>query len=267
MCGLGTLKTYAEIGPVTTFCPMQYVVDPPLLMTARGWLFVIIVGVLLPLGALRQHRRMTAGTPIPARARLYVSGMFTHAIFLALVWSASRDFSQSLLAPYRPRPLHVALGLASLALGLLPLLPRFRIDNPAGRARSLLLAARTGREFLLFAAVCLTAGIAEELAYRGVLFTLLSTLLRGWWVPAIVSAAMFGIVHLFQGWKSAGIAGLLGLRDQIVVGLTGTVFVVIVTHVLHDLVTGVVVSARARRDDLVDAAGSANATESVSAVS
>ena len=229
---------------------MRYPVDPTQVwMTSEAWLFLIFVCVLLPVAALRQHRRMSGdaaggGTPDVPRTRLYLSGLFTHAVFLVLVWSTARYFSTSLLASYRPRLPHVAVGLAALTLGLLPLLPRLQLDNPVGRARTKLLAPQTTREVLLFGVVCVSAGVAEELTYRGVLFTLLSVLIGGWWVPAIVSAAIFGVVHLFQGWKSAAIAGLLGLRDQIVVGFTGTLFVAIVVHILHDAVTGAVISLR-----------------------
>ena len=68
-------------------------------------------------------------------------------------------------------------------------------------------------------------------------------------------AALFGIVHLFQGWKSAGIAALIGLRDQIVVGLTGTLFVAIVIHTLHDVITGSVVAVRAAAEETAIGAG------------
>ena len=61
--------------------------------------------------------------------------------------------------------------------------------------------------------------------------------------------AAFGIVHLFQGWRSAGLVVLVALRDHIVVGLTGTLFVAIVVHMLHDAIFGTVSSRRVRRDE------------------
>ena len=99
----------------------------------------------------------------------------------------------------------------------------------------------------------MSAGVAEELAYRGLLFTLLSALLGGWWIPALIASAAFGIVHLFQGWKSAGIAGVMGLGGHIVVGLTGSLFVAIVVHMLHDAIGGTVIAARARRAEEANA--------------
>ena len=235
---------------------MRYLVDPAQVwMTSEAWLFLILVCVLLPIAALRQQQRMAAtadaaggGALDVPRTRLYASALFTHAVFLVLVWTTARYFTTSLLSAYAPKSSHVAIGLAALTLGLLPLLPQLQIGNPVGKARAQLLAPRTPREFALFGVVCVSAGVAEELTYRGVLFTLLAALVGGWWVPAIASAAVFGVVHLFQGWRSASIAGLIGLRDQIVVGLTGTLFVAIVIHILHDAITGAVISARVRQE-------------------
>ena len=229
---------------------MRFLVDPAhVRLDAAGWLFLVIICVLLPLGALRQHRRLTAESDQPTRTRIYASAIATHAAFLLMVWWVVRDQNLQLLPAYRPALAHLAIGLGALALGLLPVLERFRLHDPVAGERVRLIAPRTPREFGFFYLLSMTAGIAEELTYRGLLFTLLAALLRSWWLAAIVAAAAFGIVHLFQGWKSAGIAGLMGLREHIVVGLTGSIFVAIVVHTLHDAVAGTVIGMRARREE------------------
>jgi hypothetical protein len=110
------------------------------------------------------------------------------------------------------------------------------------------------------------------LTNRGLLFTLLAALVARWvpgtgawvawvaWVAAaLLASALFGVVHLFQGWKSAGIAALMGLREHIVVGLTGTLFVAMVVHALHDAIAGTVIGIRARRE--AAATGASGAAE------
>lgn len=228
---------------------MRFLVDPShVRLDAAAWVFLVIVCVLLPLGVVRQHRRLTTATLDVTRMRIYASAIGTHAIFLVMVWVVTRTGRLDLMPPYQPSALHLVIGLVALALGLLPLLGRFRLNDPVALERTRLIAPRTGREFVVFYLVSITAGVAEELTYRGLLFTLLSAL-SGWWMAALVASAVFGIVHLFQGWKSAGIAALMGLREQLVVGFTGTLWIAIAVHALHDAIAGTVIAVRARREE------------------
>jgi membrane protease YdiL (CAAX protease family) len=121
-----------------------------------------------------------------------------------------------------------------------------------------LIAPRTPRERVLFVGVAISAGFSEQVVYRGVLFILLAALLDSWWIAAVVAAAAFGVAHSFQGWKSAAVAALIGLRDQVVVGLTGTLVYAMLIHAIHDIVMGAVIALRVRRQDA--ASGAALAT-------
>lgn len=231
---------------------MRFLVDPShVRLDAAAWIFLIIVCVLLPLGVLRQHRHLAAvgGTLQIARMRIYASAVGTHAILLVMVWAVTRRGDVDLMPPYQPNAFHLVIGLVALAIGMLPLLERFRLNDPVARERTRLIAPRTGRELVVFYLVSITAGVAEELTYRGLLFTLLAALLGAWWMAALVASGVFGIVHLFQGWKSAGIAALMGLSEQLVVGLTGTLWIAIAVHTLHDAIAGTVIAVRARREE------------------
>jgi hypothetical protein len=48
-------------------------------------------------------------------------------------------------------------------------------------------------------------------------------------------------------------AGLMGLLQHIVIGLTGSLFVAIIVHMLHDAITGTVFAARVRRAEEANA--------------
>lgn len=230
---------------------MRFLVDPSQVrLDAPAWIFLVVVCVLLPLVVVRQHRHLAAETLQLSRMRLYASAIGTHAAFLVMVWVVTRTGGRlDLTPPYQPTTFHVVIGLVALAIGLLPILERFQLDDPVVQERTRLIAPRSGREFAVFYLVSLTAGVAEEVAYRGLLFTLLAALLGGWWMPALLASGVFGIVHLFQGWKGAGIAALMGLREQLVVGFTGTLLIAIVVHVLHDAIAGTVIAVRARREE------------------
>lgn len=232
---------------------MPFLLDPAQVrLGPASWLFLLVLCVVLPLAALRQHGAMSRDPRTLPRSRIYLSAITTHAVLLALVWLVAREQRFALLQDYRLGAAHVGIGLAALALGVLPLIPLLRhnrVSDPVAHERTTLIAPRTPREFGVFYLLCVAAGFAEELAYRGVLFTVVASLVESWWLAAVVGAALFGVVHLFQGWKSAGIAALMGLRDQIVVALTGTLFIAIAVHMLHDAIAGTVIGIRARREE------------------
>ena len=52
-----------------------------------------------------------------------------------------------------------------------------------------------GLEMTAFVGVCLTAGLCEELLYRGWLVNVLRVATGSAWVAAVVSAIVFGIGH------------------------------------------------------------------------
>lgn len=228
---------------------MHFVADPALVQWGL-WpaLFAAFMIFGLPIAALRQHRNGRLAARV-SRREIYASAIATHAMLVLFVWAVIRMQPFGLLAAWRPGWWQLGIGLAALGLGLVPLLERLRLADPDIQARTRIIAPRTGREHAMFLGVAVSAGIAEELAYRGLLFTLVASVVSGWWMPAVICAAAFGIVHLFQGWKGAGIAALMGLREHLVVGLTGTLIVAMLVHVLHDAIAGIVIGRRARRDE------------------
>ncbi len=228
---------------------MHFLADPDLVRWGPWpWLFVAFMSVGLPIAAIRQHRSGRFGART-SRPEIYASAVATHAMLVLLVWVVLRGQPFGLLAPYRLTAWHTLVGLIALGLGLFPLVERLHLTDADIKARTRIIAPQSRRERAMFFGVSLSAGIAEELSYRGLLFTLVASLAGSWWVAAIVCAALFGIVHLFQGWKGAGIASLMGLREHLVVGLTGTLFVAIVVHILHDAIAGTVIGLRARREE------------------
>lgn len=229
---------------------MRFLVEPSgVTLGPAQWFFLFALCLLLPGAALRQHQLLGTGAIRLTRLQVYANGIGTHLMLLFLVWLAARHqpWGNVLLGPHRGRWQDVIVGVAALAMGVAPFLST-RASRSLLVDRTMFLAPRTAPEFGLFYTLSLSAGFAEELAYRGVLFALLGALLPSWWLAAAVAAAAFGIAHLFQGWRSAGLASLIGLRDHVVVGLTGTLWVVIIVHMLHDIIAGTVIGLRARRE-------------------
>ena len=99
-------------------------------------------------------------------------------------------------------------------------------------------------------ALCASAAVSEELMYRGVIFTLFAALTGSFWLGTLITAAIFGAAHSAQGPRTAFIVFVVGVRDHLVVGLTGTLYVMMVLHFLHDVIMVAIASARAQRERL-----------------
>lgn len=131
----------------------------------------------------------------------------------------------------------------ALALGImLPLLLAFfnhgmRQKIFAQLAEVDYLLPQSRREIAMFAGVSVTAGICEEVLYRGFLFAYLQAAPWGLdpLTTLLASSAMFGIAHLGQGVKGVLLTGMIGVFLGYLYIATGSLLVPIVVHILIDL--------------------------------
>jgi membrane protease YdiL (CAAX protease family) len=88
-----------------------------------------------------------------------------------------------------------------------------------------------------FVPLALTAGICEEVLYRGFLASYVVWLWPGasdGWIIGII-AVSFGLAHLYQGSLGVVVTGLLGALLGSMVIATGSLLPAIVIHALIDL--------------------------------
>jgi uncharacterized protein len=92
-------------------------------------------------------------------------------------------------------------------------------------------------------AASISAGICEELMFRGVL--IMAGIAAGWppVIAALVSSVLFGLAHLYQGWFGMLLTAVLGLAMTYFVLPTGSLLFPIVLHILIDLRGLVIVPA------------------------
>ena len=111
---------------------------------------------------------------------------------------------------------------------------RKRIESQPG-VRTVL--PSTPREAHVFIAVAVTAGICEEVLYRGYLLWYLQSFMpRG---VAIVAAILaFGVGHAYQGLRGIFATSLAGATAMAVYLLTGSLLASVVLHTALDLVNG-----------------------------
>ena len=245
---------------------MRHLSDPMVVQPGpAAWVFLFFLCVLLPVAAIRQYRQAVPHDDV-APSALYVSGLVTHAVLLLLVWLVARSGTVTIFPPYRLQLWHIGVGALSLALSLVPVL-RDRPMTAIERQRARQLAPRSARELALFYLLSVSAGFTEEMAYRGVLFVLLHTLTGSFVAAALLGGLFFGVSHVTQGPKAAGVVVLVGIRDHVVVWITGTLWIVIAVHIIHDVVAGTILRARMSEPAGVAPAPAAPAAEMTNAVS
>ena len=99
------------------------------------------------------------------------------------------------------------------------------------------LLPRTAAERRVFALLALTAGICEEVLYRGFGLAALRWAAPGLGHPALiaVTAVAFGMAHLYQGVRGVALTGLAGAYFAWIAISTGSLVPVMVLHAVLDL--------------------------------
>jgi membrane protease YdiL (CAAX protease family) len=229
------------------------------MMSARwiGVLLVVLIALVLPIHGVRFYRRLKARvTDHPgARTRGYLSILIKEwALTLAVAgWAllAHPDESARLTLLWRPfgaagidrEPPWLPSIMVGVFVGAMiglfaPLLvPTMRRRIIAAMSAISAILPHTRRERALFALVALSAGLCEEIIFRGFLLAFLPQLIRG--LPAggaiLVSSGLFGLGHLYQGVKGIVGTAILGLLFGGLVVATGSLLLPIVAHSLIDL--------------------------------
>jgi len=115
--------------------------------------------------------------------------------------------------------------------------PKSLDDVRAQIGRLSALAPHTSAELRRFDQVSVSAGICEEIFYRGLLLTALTALV-GLWPAVLLSSVAFGIGHAYQGVTGALRTGLVGLVLALAVVFSGSLPVAMLMHAVLDMVQG-----------------------------
>ena len=191
----------------------------------------------------KARRGIEAGDPL-AKVRLYrqffVEQVIGTAVILGLCLRGAIPVVS--LGLGAPRSWWLSSSLAIALSGLL-LRSGIRLQPKARKIREKVkggvdaLLPDTPEERLWLAAVSVGAGISEELLFRGFLFYYLTL-----WFPhihsfecALVTSLIFGMGHLYQGWKGIVSTGLVGLVMAGLYALTGNLLVPMFVHAATDL--------------------------------
>jgi len=213
-----------------------------------GAVYVLLVGLLAPILAVRSARRLESAGLTLTREILVRSAFFSFALIGALSWVTARLVGIPWAAVRTPdlRDALLVAGALAVLLGWAPL--AWRTRPVIERARLLAVLPRTPGQAAVWVAMAACAGVFEEIAWRGVLFANVTRLLPSPWVAAVLCSASFGAMHAYQGRRGIVTTGAFALLMHVLVALSGSLLPAILVHALYDIGVGLLFRALARRD-------------------
>ncbi len=209
-------------------------------MPVTGYMYLLLFGVLLPAGAIHGYFKVKRTGKYPPKSKVRTQVFLLFAILLAIGFFTSKSLgmTQTLFPPAVIRLRDLVLGVGTLlvvTVAIYPLVRRMSIREAERVYRTL---PQSFAEMPVWVAISISAGIVEEILYRGVLFSILMLLLHSWWLAALIGSACFGLTH-FEGWKNIVVTFLLGIILQGIVYATGALYVAMFVHAAYDLIVGV----------------------------
>ncbi|HOD65718.1 MAG TPA: type II CAAX endopeptidase family protein [candidate division Zixibacteria bacterium] len=172
---------------------------------------------------------------------LLVTIVIQWGLFVVLVLAAeSEKTGLAGLGFRRFRPVDLAWAVAFLLAanlllsGLAWVLGQIGLPM-SGDIRFLIPTDLVGR--IVWVVVAITAGVVEETAFRGYLMTRLRLLgrTRGWLMPTVVSALVFGSLHAYQGAPGVIVIAVYGALFSLLYIRTGTLWPAVIAHFFQDL--------------------------------
>jgi membrane protease YdiL (CAAX protease family) len=109
-------------------------------------------------------------------------------------------------------------------------------SNSAKSVDSLL--PKSAVEVLLWAAVCATAAICEELGFRGYVQRQILAFTGSTAVAVVGQGLVFGLFHLYQGWKNVIVISVIGILYGVLAVWRGNLRGNVVSHAMMDFWEG-----------------------------
>jgi membrane protease YdiL (CAAX protease family) len=173
-----------------------------------------------------------------------IRGWLVAVVILAVWYRTGRPLGTlGLHWPIGPRGLwgfgfDLLLVVAStMQLMRLPQIARKTPDKAKAVLERLKITPRTGAELAMFLVVAVTAGVWEELLYRGFLMWFLAP--DGPATAVIGSSLIFGLGHAYQGGRGVLVTAGVGLVFALAYALSASLWWLMVAHALIDIHGGI----------------------------
>ena len=195
-----------------------------------------MVGVLIPLLAWNSYRYLAVETESEDTSQhsnaLAIQALVVHGVVAGLAAVAAASAQLHFIWLSRPTVAAVLVGLLIVVVfTYIAVLEAKRPLSTRDGVRAKLRSAGLSKPWI---AAMLVAAVAEEYAYRGVLFGVLEA-----HVPSsaawVIAAGAFGLGHLSQGARGAVLATAFAASMQLLFLVSGALLVPIVCHLIYDL--------------------------------
>jgi membrane protease YdiL (CAAX protease family) len=131
----------------------------------------------------------------------------------------------------------VALGFGFWAAWM-GMLAAWNLFFSSSAAVSVYTPPRRPLEIMLWIAVSISAGIAEEFAFRGYLQRQFGALTGSRWIAVILQAVLFGVAHSYEGWRAAIHIISFGLMFGVIALWRKSLRPGIIAHAWTDIMAG-----------------------------
>ena len=215
--------------------------------TLFDYVLLALAALVMPLLSALTGRQLAKKPGVPLIRRYWLTilrgWMVVALVVFAWIWAGRPVATLGLDWPigFWGRIGFVAVALAALLFGAqlarLPGLASGNLDRWADRMEALRITPRTKHELVVFILVAITAGVWEELLYRGFFIWFLLPL-TGAIGAAAISSAVFGIGHIYQGRLGVLNTGLVGLIFAILYLFTRSLWWLMAAHAAVDIYGG-----------------------------
>ena len=209
-----------------------------------GWLFVLVVGALIPIAALRSARRAPLSEThqkITQRLRTVVVLVLLACVALFVAYRDNISLFQGFTWTTSLIALSAAIlvGVVALAEALL------MVRSPEERRKLWVrqIIPRNNAERAVWVVSSIAAGATEEIIFRGVFFALVAAITRSIAAGAVISAIVFALAHFRQGWKSMAFIPAIALLFQWLIIYSGSLVPAMIVHAVYNIVRGLRASA------------------------
>jgi uncharacterized protein len=217
------------------------------------WVFTIVLVSFFPIAGywlFRSLKKSDEFNLTSRKLRTYASIILSEwAFVIALLWLMHQHgFSISDLGE-NIENLHLSIIVTIVLLSIFMVMVYFNvrqlrqmeIDKLEIELRPLKKFLPSNRiESIVFILIAFTAGICEELLYRGWLQNMLSHGIGSIWIGLVLGAVIFGVGHAYQGKMGMVQTGIIGLVFGVVFIFTKSLVAGQILHIIVDAVNGIV---------------------------
>ena len=215
---------------------------------APVWHTIIFIVIILGLSSLQAVK--LPALEAHGRTQMYLSGMALEVALVLYVWLLGlrprRRSISDLVGGKWTRPMDILrdIGVALLfwcaVIGFLLTMRVILGNNASGTRAIAMLLPRTTVETIAFVALSVTAGFCEEFLFRGYLQRQFLAWSGSVEIAVVLQALVFGIGHLYQGWKGALTITLYGAMFGILAVARKSLRPGMIQHAMQDSFTGIV---------------------------